>query len=169
MRNINKNLKRRLVVANNKKTKMSDKEIFDICESRFGSIGTRFVQQVKLSQVTSKHARRFTPDFKKMALKQYYHGPAGYRALGKDLILPSKSTLARMVKHVKNDPGFDDFIFKKIKEVTDNFDPKNRCCLILIDEISIQRNLFYHKNKDIIIGFHDNGKERKNAYASSWL
>lgn len=51
-----------------------------------------------------------------MALKQYYHGPMGYRSLAKDLILPSKLTLLRMVKHVKNDPGFDDFIFSKIKK-----------------------------------------------------
>lgn len=159
-------------ISNNnqkKKKLLSDKEVFDICESRFGSIGTRFVQQVKLSKVKSKHGHRFAPDFKKTALKQYYYGPMGYKSLAKDLMLPSKSTLFRMVKHVKNDPGFDDFIFSKIKKATDSYEPKDKLCLILIDEISIQRNLFYHKSKDKIIGFHDNGKERKNAGASSVL
>lgn len=65
----------------------------------------------------------------------------------------------------------DEFIFKKIKKVTEHYELQDKCCLILLDEISIQPNLFYHKAKDKIIGFHDigNGSKRKNDFASKIL
>lgn len=163
------NVKRKLIVSRKKPTKISEKDLFEICKSKYGLEGTRFVEQVKLSRVKNKKGHRFTNDFKKMALKQYYQSPLAHRSLGKDMILPSKSTLQRMVKHIRNDPGLDKFIFKKIKKITENYEQKDKLCLILIDEISIQRNLFYHKAKDHIMGFYDNGTKRTNSCASKIL
>lgn len=51
----NRNLTRRIVAIRNQKQKeISDEELFDLCEARFGSIGTRFVAEAKLWKAKQK-------------------------------------------------------------------------------------------------------------------
>lgn len=92
-----------------------------------------------------------------------------YRALKKKMILPSRNTLQRMVQHIPRNPGFHEFTFKKIKEISATLSETDKCCTILLDEMSVQRHLFYDSKKDYIIGFHDTGTTRKKLIANNAL
>lgn len=146
----------------------SDKQIIKIVSTRFGKPGEMFCEQIKLGQAKNKHGHRFSNSLKQMALKQYFQSPVGYRSLCKEMTLPSKSTLVRMVKDIPSSPGFHNYTFEKMKAFNKMID-RDKCCAVTLDEITIKQHLFYDKRHDKIIGFHDTGECRKNKAAGNAL
>lgn len=146
----------------------SDKQIIKTVLMRFGKPGKMFAEQMKLSQAKNKHGHRFSNSLKQMALKQYFQSPVGYRSLCKEMTLPSKSTLVRMVKDIPSTPGFHNYTFEKMKAFNKMIE-RDKCCAITLDEITVKQNLFYDKRHDKIIGFHDTGECRKNKAAGNAL
>lgn len=149
--------------------KLLDEDVMDICKLRYGVIGENFSEQVKLLKAKSPKGNRFSLATKKFALKIYYQSPMAYRSLMKKTILPSRNTLQRMVQHIPRNPGFHEFTFQKIKEMASSLSETDKCCTVLLDEMSVQRNLFYDSKKDYIIGFHDTGTTRKKLIANNAL
>lgn len=138
-----------------------------MCKIRFGKPAEVFAEQIKLSQV-HKFGHRFSNQAKQMALRQFYQSPAAYRSLKKEMILPSITTLRRMVEHIPTTPGFHDFTFLKMKSMNKLL-LRDKCCTVSLDEMTVAQHLFYHNKQDKIIGFHDTGEERKNVAAGSVL
>lgn len=146
----------------------SDKQIIKAVSLRFGKPGQIFCEQIKLSKAKDKHGHRFSKSLKQMALKQYFQSPVGYRSLSKEMTLPSKSTLVRMVRDIPSSPGFHNYTFEKMKMFNKMLE-RDKCCAVTLDEITIKQNLFYDKRHDKIIGFHDTGDCRKNQAAGNAL
>lgn len=160
---------RKNFVSKTKVSKMSEDDLLQMCFIKFGGIAKTWEEQIKLSKAKTPNGHRFSEDTKKFALKQYFHSPMAYKSLKKSWILPSKNTLLRMVSHIPNRPGLHQFIFNKIRAVTEHFSLRDKCCMLMLDEMSCKRNLFYEKHSDKIIGFHDDGKSRKNLVVSHVL
>lgn len=147
---------------------VSDKELLECCENRFGVVAKRWKEQVKLSKSKLK-GHRFSKSYKQFALKQFYQSPTAYRSLAEEIILPSKSTIYRMTKDIPSDPGFFQYIFTKMKTIGQTFSEMDRCCIITLDEMCVSQNLKYNQKKDFIVGYHDNGQNRSNTVAGQAL
>lgn len=147
---------------------VSDKDLLESCENRFGIVAKRWKEQVKLSK--SKHkGHRFSKSYKQFALKQYYQSPTAYKSLASEIILPCKSTLYRMTKDIPSDPGFFQYTFDKMKIIGEKFIEMDKCCIITLDEMCVTQNLKFNQKKDFIVGYHDNGEARNNTIAGQAL
>lgn len=76
---------------------------------------TMLMMQLKLYKKKEK-ARRFTLDEKLIALSILKQGPKSYRFLQKIFVLPSTTTLKKMVSKLNIDSGINIQIFESIKE-----------------------------------------------------
>lgn len=76
--------------------------------------------QVKLC-TKAKGGRRFTLDEKMIGLAIYKQSPKSYNFLKKIFILPSKTTLKKMISHLDIEAGINPQIFGLLKDqVKDN-------------------------------------------------
>ncbi|CAK1598240.1 unnamed protein product, partial [Parnassius mnemosyne] len=114
--------------------------------------------QVKLC-TKNKKARRFTREEKLIALSIYKQGPKSYKFLQKIFILPSKTTLKKMISQLNIDTGINPEIFKHMSKQIAKWDDRKKICSVIFDEMAIETALTYAAHKDNIVGFVDlNGK-----------
>lgn len=72
------------------------------------------LMQIKLC-TKNKKSWRFTREEKLIALSIYKQGPKSYKFLQKIFILPSKTTLKKMISQINIGPGINPQIFELIK------------------------------------------------------
>ncbi|KAG6461627.1 hypothetical protein O3G_MSEX012752 [Manduca sexta] len=116
----------------------------------------------------NKKGRRFTAEEKLIALSIMKQSPKCYRFLHKIFILPSKSTLNKMVSKLNITTGICPQVFELMKKEVSTWDEKKKMCSVVFDEMSLETALTYDRNRDIINGFVELNI-RKNEFADHAL
>lgn len=107
---------------------------------------------------------------KEICLNWYYTSPKGYKMMASIMRLPSRRTLRTWQSSMKINPGINKSIMDSLKIHFKN--PKQehkKLCSILIDEISIKKELSYDRSSVKIVGVLDTGDLRDNKHATSAL
>ncbi|XP_049701000.2 uncharacterized protein LOC126055534 isoform X1 [Helicoverpa armigera] len=116
----------------------------------------------------SKKGRRFTEEEKLIALSIMKQSPKCYRFLHKIFVLPSRSTLNKMVAKLSIGPGICQQVFDLLKKEVATWDEKKKICSVIFDEMSLDTALTYDKNRDCINGFVELN-EKQNQFADHAL
>lgn len=85
--------------------------------------------------------------------------------MSKYLSYPSSKTLNTQLGQISLDTGYNRIIKQYLKSLSTEIDPKDRTCLLIWNEMSIQPSVQYHKKSDKIIGFEDWGNKRCRKFA----
>ena len=117
----------------------------------------------------SPRGRRYSNYAKQFALNLYSHGPKAYRFLSSIYALPSKSTLSVWLQSMQVQPGISNDLMRATSIRAECFQPRDRVCALMIDEMSIKSLLSYDKQFDVVYGFQDCGEsfKRENLVATS--
>jgi DNA transposase THAP9 len=128
-----------------------------------------FESQIRL-HCRNKYGRRYAIHDKNFALSLFYASPKAYRLCSKVFCLPSVSMLRLWLRRVNVKPGFCDNVFNLLQRKAQGMPVSDRCCVLLLDEISLKRGLNYSKSADEIVGFEDFGNgDRTQKYANQAL
>lgn len=120
--------------------------------------------QVKLSQCKKK-GMRWSNQMKDFALSVLYHGPRAYRFLRTVIPLPSISTLNRYQQTIRCKPGLHDHVTVYLSENVPKWKTTKKLCCIVIDEMSIMKNVEYDSVNDQVSGYVDDSINRKKILA----
>lgn len=129
---------------------------------------TLLTSQLLLSK-SSKNNRRFSDDFKDIALSIFYHSPKTYRFLKTIITLPSVKTLRTYQNKFPVYTGFNETVLANLKECFEKAPLKDRAVSIMIDEISLTAEIHYDRGTDKFIGLVDDGTSRLPIPATSAL
>ena len=122
--------------------------------------------QVRLRNKTVRH---WTDSERLIAMSVYYQSPKAYRFLSKILKLPSKASINRWLQTVRVESGINWYMIKLLESKVKHFSDVDRQCVLLMDEMSVKKGLRYCKMRDLVVGYVDNGTERKPEVATSAL
>lgn len=126
--------------------------------------------QMQLKQAGKKiKGRRFTLEEKVLSLSLYKSSPKAYRLFSEICILPKRTTLLKLLQEIKLEPGINNHMFLDMKKKVQKLPEHHRFCTIIFDEMSIAANLTYDQRNDEIIGFSDDGEEKKLEFANHAL
>ncbi|CAK1593889.1 unnamed protein product [Parnassius mnemosyne] len=126
-----------------------------------------FWMQIKQANKNIK-GRRFSDEEKLIALSILKQSPKCYRFLQKMFILPSKTTLNKVVASLDVTSGINLKIFEALKLEVETWPELRKFCSILFDEVALEAGLTYDKNRDKIHGFVEL-KDRTNEFADHAL
>jgi len=130
----------------------------------------RFFESQLKHYSRNKCGRRYPNHDKNFALSLYYASPKAYKLCSKMFCLPSISLLRLWLRRVNVKPGFCDNVFSLLQRKAQSMPTSDRCCVLLLDEISLKRGLNYCKSTDEIVGFEDFGNgQRTDKYANQAL
>lgn len=87
-----------------------------------------------------------------MALALFKSSGAAYRLLSRWFNLPSRHTLRRLLKNVVMRPGINRFLLDNLKNAIKGMRPRDRLCMLLLDEMSLLPHVAYDKHSDELIG-----------------
>lgn len=160
----------KLLTASTAKRVLSKDELLtEIAKYVEGPAYSFIASQLKFSDVSAR-GRRWDDEAKLLALSLYYKSPQAYRLLARLFVLPCKASLCNWVRNFTVTCGFSDTVMTVMQEKVTGLSPENRCCVLLLDEMSLRRGLTYDRRFDNIIGFEDLGaNSQSNALASSCL
>jgi hypothetical protein len=83
--------------------------------------------------------------------------------------IPSIQTLQTALHKVPAFPGLNPFILRHLKSVAQKMSVKEKVCVLVWDEVSIQCHLTYNSQTDVICGFEDWGSNRTAKLADHAL
>ncbi|CAH0406564.1 unnamed protein product [Chilo suppressalis] len=115
-----------------------------------------------------KKGYRFSLQEKLIALSVLKQSPKGYRFLRRIFILPSKSTLNKMVMKLNIQTGISSQVFESLNREVTGWNDKKKWCSLIFDEMSLAPALNYDKKRDFILGYVDL-IERKRKFADHAL
>lgn len=116
--------------------------------------------------------RQYTLEDKVFALSLYKRSPSSYRYMAKIFCLPSAETLRQLAKTLAIKPGLCASVFESLKTQAEKRPPDDRYCMLLMDDVDIDRTILLNEAKDIVEGFVDDGSRRKCEiadHASVWM
>jgi len=117
----------------------------------------------------SPKGRRFTHEEKLLCLSLYKQSTKSYRLLSKLFILPARKTLSTLLSQIPISTGLDKSLLKVLKENVKTLKEKEKYCVVLFDEVSLEPQLQYDDNIGCIVGFEDNGLDRTQRFADHSL
>ncbi|KAI4463197.1 thap-type zinc finger [Holotrichia oblita] len=126
-------------------------------------IKTFVISQI-LQSSKPKKGRRFSINDKIMGLLLYKQSSRSYRLSEKLFCLPSKNTLKKLLSKLQINPGADDFIFNNLKK--NELPEREKYCIIMFDEMSIQPNILFNTQTGQFQGFEDMG-DRKSQHIAN--
>ena len=115
-----------------------------------------FASQIRLGKV-KKNGRRYTKTDASFALSPHQKSPKAYRYMSKIFALPAVRTLRSWLHNFEFHTGWNDCIFKQLKEKAETMDEKDRVCVLMFDAIAIKSGFYYNNSKDKIEGTEDLG------------
>lgn len=105
-----------------------------------------------------------------MALSLYKQCHSGYTFLQQLFALPSSRTLRLLLQKVPLHTGINNVIFSHLFHQQSTFkNAKDKICILMWDEISLQPQLQYDTINDKIVGFEDWGHKRTQRIADHAL
>lgn len=151
----------------------SRKQVFNSATVSDERLNKHPMMRFFMSQITlhtrNKYGRRYAVQDKNFALSLYYASPKAYRLCSKMFCLPSVSMLRLWLRRMDVKPGLCDNVFIMLQRKAGNMAASERCCVLLLDEVSLKRGLSYVKPTDHIVGFEDYGGERTKKVANQAL
>lgn len=121
----------------------------------------------------NKHRFQYSIKDKAFALALSKRGPKLYKFLANIFYLPSVETLRKFMREIPINSGLSNCIFETLKAKIATFkDIKEKCCVLLFDEVKLSSGLHYNEFVDVVEGFVDNGFEREfniADHAQVWL
>jgi len=117
----------------------------------------------------SPKGRRFTLEEKLLCLSLYKQSTKSYRLLSKLFILPARKTLSTLLSQIPISTGLDKNLLKVLQENVKTLKEKEKYCVVLFDEVSLEPQLQYDDNVGCIVGFEDNGLDRTQRFADHSL
>ncbi|XP_063859154.1 uncharacterized protein LOC135100120 [Scylla paramamosain] len=115
-----------------------------------------FASQIRLEKVMKK-GRRYTKTDASFALVLHHKSPKAYRFMSKIFALPAVRTLRSWLHSFEFKIGWNECIFKQLKEKADIMDKKDRVCVLMFDAVAIKSGLYYNTSKDKMEGIEDLG------------
>lgn len=83
--------------------------------------------------------------------------------------IPCIKTLQLALNKITFSAGINIFILRHLEKVAPKMSMKDKVCILMWDEVSIQPSVTYDTRKDIICGFEDWGTNRTNKLADHAL
>ncbi|KAE9523759.1 hypothetical protein AGLY_015819 [Aphis glycines] len=149
--------------------KMSDTLINSKLTSHMTKASAIFTR-LQLRETNNKaKGRRFTLEEKLLSLLLYKRGAKSYDLLSKLFTLPGRRTLTNLLSKIPTDTGIDKTLIKVLKENVKNLSSKQRFCVVLFDEVSLDGNIQYNDSTGSISGFENNGLSRTQHFADHSL
>jgi len=100
----------------------------------------------------------------------YKQSGSSYKLLSKLFVLPSAKTLKCLLQRISLQPGINKFIFEHLQQhVAQIKNEKDKLCVLMWDEMSLEANLHFDQLNDKIIGFEDWGHRRTSLIADHVL
>jgi len=159
------NFKSRLTAAE----KMSDSLINSKLTSHMTKAAAIFTRlQLRETNTTAK-GRRFTLEEKLLSLSLYKRGAKSYNTLSKLFTLPCRKTLSNLLSKIPTETGIDNTLIKILKKSLQNLSDRQKYCVIVFDEVSLEAGLQYNDSNGSITGFEDNGMSRTQNFADHSL
>ncbi|RXG60720.1 Kinesin-like protein, partial [Armadillidium vulgare] len=100
---------------------------------------------------------------KNLCLTIYLKSPRTYKFLRTILKLPSTDTLVRFLNLASVKPGFDHHLNICIKNAVINLRESDKFVILLMDEISLKKNLLLNLRSDCIMGLEDFGYGKRTC------
>ena len=110
-------------------------------------------------QMGDRHpkGRRYSDQIRHQALVLHSNGAKAYKHLAQIFCLTSKTSLSKWLMTMKCLPGFHDEAFTALAERMKYMSKRDKVCCLMIDEVSLKRNLQYDRYNDLIVGYEDMG------------
>lgn len=112
--------------------------------------------------------RRWTDESKIMALRLFKRSPTCYKLLRRLICLPTPSTLKSLLNKFQMNVGINNQIFNVLKKTTSQQTPSEREYILMFDEMSIKKNLYYNRKEDLIEGFQDHAEQGRSSQVASY-
>lgn len=84
------------------------------------------------------------------------------------ICLPAPSTLKPLLSKFKMNVGGHKIILTILKNTTKHFVPSEREYILLWDEMSLRKNLWYNSKADLIEGFQDHATQGRSPQPASY-
>jgi len=149
--------------------KMSDSLINSKMSSRMTTAAAIFTRLQLRETNTSAKGRRFTLEEKLLSLSLYKRGAKSYNILSKLFTLPCRKTLSNFLSKIPTETGIDNTLIKILKKNLKNLSDRQKYCVIVFDEVSLETSLQYNDSTGSITGFEDNGMSRTQNFADHAL
>ncbi|RVE41902.1 hypothetical protein evm_013452 [Chilo suppressalis] len=111
--------------------------------------------------------RRWTSEQKIIALRLYKRSPATYHLLRRLWCLPAPSTLKNILRNFHLTVGINEKVFKTLKKYSLTQDPINNEYVLMFDEMSIKKHLFYNIKEDKVEGYQDHGNHGRSPHEAT--
>ena len=121
-----------------------------------GPVLNLFISQLRTVNRTKKQ-RRWSDELKVICLAIRYQSPKAYRFLREILCLPTVATLRKPLEGIHLEPGMCLPIFDVLKKKPESMTDLDKCCTLVLDEMTIKTLLQYEPDRDRISGFADCG------------
>lgn len=132
-----------------------------------------FTAQLKHADNKNKRMIYCSEKDKLFAFALYKRSPLIYKFLSSLFNLPSVKILEKGVLNSSIRPGISKTVFDKMKiKVAKMKKRSQKCCILLLSEMSLRPNLSFNKFEDLIEGIVDNGTDRKCEvadHAQVWM
>lgn len=83
--------------------------------------------------------------------------------------IPSIQTLQLVLQKIPLSPGLNPLILRHLENLSQKMSMKEKVCILMWDEVSIQSNIMYDIRRDIIYGYDDWGNNRTSKIADHVL
>ncbi|XP_072934886.1 uncharacterized protein [Epargyreus clarus] len=127
--------------------KMSSDMVFNSVVENMTKPAQLFLSMQCQSGKKSK-GTRFSLEEKILSLSLYKKSPKSYSLLCKYFTLPLSKAMKKLLSDVKLCPGINAIIFNKIKKNVKCMDISDRTCSLSFDEMSLNPQISYNKQKD---------------------
>ena len=114
-------------------------------------------QQLKATAVKSSKGMRWHPSMIKWCLYLRHRSSGAYELLRDSgcVMLPSQRTLRDYTYHIKAATGFASQVDEMLKREAESYgtDERNKCVILLLDEMHVRKDLVFDKHSGELTGF----------------
>ena len=117
-------------------------------------------------RMSVKRRKKFSDAYKTFAVAIYFKSPSCYRFLQTLFKLPAKATILRWMSKIQFHEGFCSNMFDVLKIRVERLKPMDRVCALMMDEISLKKQVDYSAVQDRVVGLkqeNDQVKYQKGA------
>lgn len=140
--------------------KLSKTDGFQALSGNLTKTVSRFIQSQIENAPKKARGRSFSLQDKVLALALFKQSPKAYRLLCNIFALPSPPLLRKLLCLIPISPGISEPIFRNLKLQAAKMRPRDRCCVLMFDEMSIQPHFHYSQHQDVVEGLVDDGCQR---------
>ncbi|XP_063896832.1 uncharacterized protein LOC126056415 [Helicoverpa armigera] len=146
----------------------NNETVREILNTKMSSTFALLLQGELQNYKRKKPGRRWNMEAKIIALRLYKRSPTSYKLLRRMICLPAPSTLKSLLSKFKMNVGTHKTILTILKNTTKHFVPSEREYILLWDEMSLRKNLWYNSKTDLIEGFQDHATQGRSPQPASY-